>query len=352
MKNRASATRIGLFVLGALAVLLGVVVMVSGSSLFAHRERALAYFEGSVYGLQVGAPVVLRGVRLGSVVGIGLVYAGQPGQYTVPVEIEIDRDRIGSATGQEAGVSVATLVQQGMTAQLGLQSLLTGLLYVDLDLGRTSRVPGRAAATTPAPTGALPVVPTVVAPLQTWQRQLQQLDLQGLLADVAATAAGARQLLANPRLQDAVDELAQAGGDLRRLLTRLDRRIDPLAGALQDTLQESRRAAATLSTALAGAGDAVSGVKSAAADVSAAMRRFDRLAADAQPALDAAQRAAEQLAHTAQALRLAGTDDDGALPRIEQAAHELARAARAVRELADLLQRQPEALLRGRSSPP
>lgn len=374
MKRRASPTRIGLFMLGALAVLVSAVVMVSGSGLLASRERALAYFEGSVYGLQIGAPVVLRGVRLGSVVGIGLVHEGRPGQLAVPVEIQIDRARIGlaadaAAAGREP-LTVRELVRQGLSAQLSQQSLLTGLLYVDLDFGRTrpgaaapgarpAFAPASAPASAPVPTPAaapderaLAVVPTVPSPLQALQQQLQQVDLPRLLADIAGAAAGARELLAGPKLQQTMQELAQASVELRTLLARLDRRVDPLADALQGTLQESRRAATTLSGALADAGDAVDRVSRAADRVSATMARFDRVAESAQPLLDGARQAAEELARTAQALRRAGTDDEGALPRIDEAAQELARAARAVRDLADLLDRQPEALLRGRGAAP
>lgn len=356
MKRRASPTRIGLFMLGALALLVAVVATLGGSSFFASRERALAYFEGSVYGLQVGAPVVLRGVRLGRVVGIGVVYEGQPGQYAVPVEIEIDRSRIAQATGAQAPMTVAQLVQQGLSARLGTQSLLTGLMYVDLDFGRKlTRAPSAAAPSTAAPragAAVLPVIPTVPAPLQALQRQLQQVDLAQLLTDIGAAAAGARQLLANPRLQQTVDELAGASGELRRLLARVDRRIDPLADALQGTLHDSRQAAAGLSSALADAGSAVARISRAADRVSATMARVDRLADDAQPLLDSTRQAAVELTRTAQALREATTDDDGALPQAERAAAELARAARAVRDLADLLDRQPEALLRGRSAAP
>lgn len=374
MKRRASPTRIGLFMLGALAVLVSAVVMVSGSGLLASRERALAYFEGSVYGLQIGAPVVLRGVRLGSVVGIGLVHEGRPGQLAVPVEIQIDRARIGLAADAAAAgrgpLTVRELVQQGLSAQLSQQSLLTGLLYVDLDFGRTrpgaaapgarpAFAPASAPASAPVPTPAaapderaLAVIPTVPSPLQALQQQLQQVDLPRLLADIAGAAAGARELLAGPKLQQTMQELAQASGELRTLLARLDRRVDPLADALQGTLQESRRAATTLSGALADAGDAVDRVSRAADRVSATMARFDRVAESAQPLLDGARQAAEELARTAQALRRAGTDDEGALPRIDEAAQELARAARAVRDLADLLDRQPEALLRGRGAAP
>lgn len=352
MKRRASPTRIGLFMLGAVAVLLAAVVMVSGGGVFASRERALAYFEGSVYGLQIGAPVVFRGVRLGSVVGVGVVYQGRPGQYAIPVELDIDRGRIQDVHGGQGQIAVADLIAQGLTARLSTQSLLTGLLYVDLDLVRDD---GRRSDPPPPPPAAgtgLPVIPTVATPVQALQKQLRNLDVEQLLADVAAVAAGARQLVADPKLQRTMDELAQAGSELRRLLARLDQRIDPLARALQGTLDETQRAAAALGGEVERAGQAVARVGQAADRVSATMGRVDRLADGAQPALDSVQRAADSLARTAQVLQQASTDDGGTLPQVERAAQEMARAARAVRDLADLLERQPEALIRGRALTP
>lgn len=356
MKRKAHPTRIGLFMLGALALLVAAVVIVTGGGLFASRERALAYFDGSVYGLQIGAPVVFRGVRLGSVVGIGVVYQGRPGQYAIPVELEIERDRIEDVQGGDGAVSVADLVAQGLTAQLSTQSLLTGLLYVDLDLGRDRDRdrPAAAMAASAPQTGAagLPVIPTVATPVQALQRQLRNLDVEQLLSDVAAVAAGARQFVANPRLQHTMDELAQASSELRQLLARVDKRFGPLADALQGTLDETRRAAASVGGEIGRAGQAVDRVGQAADRVSATMGRYDRIAESAQPALDSVQRAAADLALTAQALRSASADDAGVLAQIERAAQEMARASRAVRDLADLLERQPEALIRGRSDPP
>lgn len=358
MKRKANPTRIGLFMLGALAVLVAAVALVTGGGLFVSRERALAYFDGSVYGLQIGAPVVFRGVRLGSVVGIGVVYQGQPGQYAIPVELDIERDRIESVHGGNGAIAVTDLIRQGLTARLSTQSLLTGLLYVDLDLGADDGRAAVAAAAAPAAASAppdgrgLPVIPTVATPVQALQKKLRNLDLEQLLADIAAVAAGARQLVAHPRLQHTLDELAQASSELRRLLARVDHRVGPLAEALQGTLDETRRAAAALGTETARAGQAVDRVGQAADRVGATMGRVDRLADAAQPTLDSVQRAADDLARTAQALRQASADEGGTLPQVERAAQEMARAARAVRDLADLLERQPEALIRGRASPP
>lgn len=347
MKRKAHPTRIGLFMLGAIALLVAAVVVVSGGRLFASRERAVAHFDGSVYGLQIGAPVVFRGVRLGSVVGIGVVYQGQPGRYAIPVELEIERERIDDVKGGDSGVTVADLVAQGLTAQLSTQSLLTGLLYVDLDLR-----PGKGPAAATRTSTGLTEIPTLPTPVQALQKQLQNLNVEQLLSDVAAVAAGARQFVANPKLQTTLDELAQASGDLRRLLAKVDQRVGPLADALQGTLTETRKTAARWGGEVDRVGSAVDRVGTAADSVTGTMARVDRLADAAQPAVVGVQRAAEDLARTAAALQKAATDDAGLLPQFERAAQDIARASRAVRDLADLLERQPESLIRGRTANP
>ena len=336
MKRKAHPTRIGLFMLGALALLVAAVVVVSGGRVFANRERAVAYFDGSVYGLQLGAPVVFRGVRLGSVVGIGVVYQGRPGQYAIPVELEIER----------ATTTVADLVGQGLNAQLSTQSLLTGLLYVDLDLRSTPGQPVRRRS------DGLTQIPTLPTTLQSLQKQLQNVDLTQLLGDVSAVAAGLRQLVGNPKLAGTVDDLAQSGAELRQLLAQLNQRVGPLGDALQGTLGSARQGAEQWGAAVARVGSAVDRVGQAADRVSGTMGRFDRLADDAAPALASVRRAADDLALTAAELRRATSDDSGLMQQVERAAQDMARASRAVRDLADLLERQPEALIRGRTANP
>lgn len=353
MKRKPHPTRIGLFMIGAVALLVAAVVLVTGGGLFAQRERAIAHFEGSVYGLQLGAPVVFRGVRLGSVVGIGVVYQGQPGQYSIPVQLEIDRDRISAVNGATGAVGVADLVAQGLTAQLATQSLLTGLLYVDLDL--------RPGAPTPkaGPAGAVPEIPTVATPIQALQQQLQSLNLPQIAADLAAMASGARRLVGHPKLEPLLEDLAAASAGLRRVLARVDQQLGPLTRSLHGTLAATRSTAEQWGGAVDRVGSAIDRV-GAAADrvgrasdrVSDTMGQVDGLAQSAQPALASVQRAADELAQGAAALREAATGDGGALPQIERAAQDIARASRAVRDLADLLERQPESLLRGRGSNP
>ena len=72
MTRARQALRVGLFVVAGLTLLVGAIALVLGGQVFTPSDRVVMRFTGSVYGLQVGAPVVFRGVNVGYVVGLGL----------------------------------------------------------------------------------------------------------------------------------------------------------------------------------------------------------------------------------------------------------------------------------------
>lgn len=342
MRRRAAPLRIGLFVLGGLALIVAAVVVISGGRLFASREKALMHFEGSIYGLQPGAPVVFRGVRLGHVTSIGVVHDARSGTFAIPVVAELERSMIRSLDDQGAAPTLQSLVSQGLVAQLATQSLLTGLLYVDLDIRPTAARPSPRTAT---PAGVPTEIPTVGTTIQALQQQLKGLDVARLVDDISTIASSTRQLLADPQLAVAVAELARTGQDLRRLLQRVERNIDPLARSTQAALGDARRSVAQWGTA-------AEQVASSAGRLAGAAERAELALRGTGPLLEEARRTAEELGRTAAALRQAADAESPLMQNVDRAAQDLARASRAVRDLADLLERQPEALLRGRSTPP
>ena len=354
MTPRPNAARIGLFTLGGLALLVAAVAVVFGGRLFAQTEHAVLHFSGSVYGLQVGSPVVFRGVRLGSVSGIGVVH--DAGRFVVPVVVEIDRARIqrvqGGSAAQDPTLSLAALVESGLTGQLATQSLLTGQLYVDLDLRRGAKV----TATT---TDGLVEIPTAKTRFQSLQDQLDRVDLSAMSADLGATLAAARGLVAGPEIKQTLAELAQASAALARLAANLDQRTPALADAARATLLQATRAASQAGAAAERIGAAGERVGSAAESVSGAASRVGATAQQAQalltpdsPLVQSVQQAAEELGRSAAALRQATGDDSASLQSVQRAMGDVSRAARSVRELADLIEQQPQSLIRGRSAAP
>ena len=355
---RMAAWRVGLFALLGLALLAVATVLATGGW-FAASERAVMRFDSSVFGLQTGAPVVFRGVRVGQVTAIGFA-PGAPGGLAVPVTAEFDRDllrELRGAAGAAAGASASAaasaagagsnsavkgLVARGLVARLALQSLLTGQLYVDLDFDDSLAAAPVAVAATP---GGLPLIPTTATRLQTLQAQLEGLDLAQIGRDVAAVAASMRQLLAGPEPARVLSRTADAAQALEKLAQRLERDIAPLARAAQGSFTEGQRALQDL-----GAG--ARQFSRAAQQVAGAASQVQALASGGTPVLAEVQRAATELGRAAASLRAAAGEDSTLRGEAERALQDVSRAARALREVGEMLERHPDALLRGRAGPP
>ncbi len=337
MRRRASPLLIGSFVVGGLALLLATLILVAGNDLFTPKTRAVMHFTGSVYGLQVGAPVVFRGVRVGSVSYIGVLYDRGSDSFTIPVLAELDGHAVSGTDGQPAAgngaLSLPALVQRGLTAQLQMQSLLTGLLYVDLDLRPQAQASVRGDNLGAAYRGAVQI-PTTATAIQALKRQFDDMDFRRIADDLSAIASSARAVASGPELKQALADLARITGNVQRLSQRLDQRLDPMADELQRSLAEVRRA--------------VQQVGQAAQGVDRATGRVDALLASDSPLVTNLQRSADAVARSADSLRQATAGDSTLVRGTERALHDLSGAARALRDLAEALEQQPESLLRGR----
>jgi paraquat-inducible protein B len=343
MKRKANPTLIGTFVVAGIALIAIAIITLAGSNYFTRKERTVMYFSGSVYGLQVGAPVVFRGVRVGSVESIEVSYDRNADAFSIPVVAVLDSDAVRGLDGKhsdadEAELALPALVERGLSAQLSMQSLLTGLLYVDLDLR-----PQRTATTRNLPRGLIEI-PTTATAIQNLRDQLEGIDLRKITDDLAAIAASARAVISGPQLNQALNDLAQITATVKRVSERLDKRLDPMAEELQRSLKSTTSAMSSLDKAARSVDQTAAGVGRTSDRVS------DLLAPDA-PLVQNLQRAANEVSRTAGALREATAGDSQLMVGADRALDDLSRAARALRDLAEALEQQPDALLRGRKVP-
>lgn len=133
MSRKANKTVIGIFVVGALILLMAAVVVFGSGDLFKRTNKFVLYFDGSVKGLAVGAPVMFRGVSIGTVKDISLIYDSKAGTITLPVIVEIEQDRIkGAPSFGEAGGD-KKMIALGLRGNLEVQSFLTGQLMISFD---------------------------------------------------------------------------------------------------------------------------------------------------------------------------------------------------------------------------
>jgi paraquat-inducible protein B len=134
--SKANPAVIGGFVIGAIALVVLGLLAFGSTNWFVKRNKYVAYFPGSVKGLQVGAPVDFRGVSIGRVTDIRVLFNPEEVSARIPVVMEFDPTQI-EVVGREpiiAGPEGAKrLIDAGFRAQLQSQSLLTGLLFVNLD---------------------------------------------------------------------------------------------------------------------------------------------------------------------------------------------------------------------------
>lgn len=340
MKRKASATMIGTFVVAGIALIATAIIALAGNNLFTRKERIVMHFSGSVYGLQAGAPVVFRGVRVGSVESIQVFYDRAQDSYSIPVVAVLESDAVSGLDGQrgsaEAALALPALVERGLSAQLSMQSLLTGLLYVDLDL--RPRREGSVRGGSYAGATEIPTTPTAI---QNLREQFDGMDFRRLADDISAIASSARAVVSGPQLRQALDDLAEITATFKRVSDRLDKRIDPLADELQRSLASTRQA-------MEGLGQAARSVNDTAVGLGRTSEQVSGLLAPDAPLVTNLQRAADEVARTATALRESTAGDSRLMLGADRALDDLSRAARALRDLAEALEQQPDALLRGR----
>jgi paraquat-inducible protein B len=133
MSRKANKTVIGLFVVVALALLITGIVVFGSGTLFKRTTKFVLYFDGSVKGLSIGAPVTFRGVGIGTVKDISLIYDSNARTIMLPVIVEIEQGRIKGAPGLEGSADYNKAIELGLRGKLEVQSFLTGQLMISFD---------------------------------------------------------------------------------------------------------------------------------------------------------------------------------------------------------------------------
>ena len=276
-----------------------------GEARFTRSLPFLVFFEGSVRGLRAGAPVEIRGMKIGEVRDVRLNLDDERQSINIPVTLDIQPQRIsgrteGSIDDEAAYAEFDALVRQGLRAQLKTGSLITGELYVDLVFDRRRRH-GELDFS-----GEIPVIPAIPSDLDALAASLEnalsrvaELPLEELVQDLQSTIRAIDSRIRAPEIDTILEELVATTVSVREVAGRLDTRSEPLLRGLGQTLASAERAI----------GD------------------IGRAAAEAQDMLD---------------------DDSSLRFDLQDLLRELNQAARSIRVFAEYLERHPEALVRGK----
>jgi len=296
MDNKGNAARVGAFVVGAIVLAIGALAFFGGGHFFQRKVRVVCYFPGSVNGLVAGAAVKFRGVPIGSVFDLRVRYLQQPGDRRLPVFLEIRMKQVRQLGGPAdlPAKTLRALVDGGLRARLETESLVTGKLYVDLDFHPGTEV----ALAEVAQHGPYPEIPTLPSKAEELGETVRALAKQIRNADLPGVTRAMRGTLND------VSDLVTGG---------------------------ATRALAAVPPALSSIGRAADGVREQVAPVGSSARAIEgdvrRTLADARTLL---------------------SPEGSAGVHMEKALESADQAARSLRELADFLQRNPNALLVGK----
>ena len=259
MGKRISPTAIGIFVVGSFALVIAAIVVVGSGKLFQKPHLFVCMFAGDVSGLKVGAAVKFKGVQVGTVEDIELVLSPEQGvlrpdvkELRLPVILAIERSLVlqrGASGAALSELGFQAMIHRGMRAQLNTESLLTGLLYVDLDLFPNQQpdfvlIPGR---------GNLREIPTVPTTMEAIQKQameaiakLDKIDLKALVDSVTRTSNSINALTGSPAakatlesLQRTVVNLDKTLASMRVAIDNVNTKIDPLIASLHKSSEEA-----------------------------------------------------------------------------------------------------------------
>ncbi|MDD1605413.1 MAG: MlaD family protein [Methylococcaceae bacterium] len=248
--------------------------------------KVVMFFSGSVRGLAVDAPVLLRGIPIGKVTDINLEIDAKTADIRIPVVVEVEPDRI-KIINKQAELTVkdniTRLIEEGLRAQLQTGNLLTGQLFVALDMFPKDKI-------------------------VTHQNDTGYMEF--------------------PTTPNTLDQITHSAQAIMDKVSKLP---------LDETVAEANKTLKSLQVTAKEADKALVSVKGTLGNTDAAMKAADKTLKTADNAMNSAQQALITLAP--------GSTTQYELHQLLQG---LTQTASSVKQLTDYLEQHPDSLLRGK----
>jgi len=321
MSKKANPTLIGVFLFAGVILAVAGVLLFASSRLFARSEKFIVYFDTTLSGLNEGAPVKYRGVTIGSVTRVMIRYNQATNDMAMPVIFEIQEDLVSKRlVGAKLFKGLSKLddeIRRGMRARLETESLVTGVLFVELE---------REAFPPPAVYHQLQPefieIPSRPTDIQQMMKNIAQLDLVGLQRQLSSLITTADKLLTGIRMEEISGSLTNVLGSANRVVNSPD--LTNAFTSLKNALDQFQLLATNLNT------------------------RVDLLAGSVTNTLDELNRTLAQTRGGMQNFRDTLAADSALRSQLNVTLEELTQAAQSISTFVDYLHKHPNALLNGR----
>ncbi|MEX2524648.1 MAG: MlaD family protein [Gammaproteobacteria bacterium] len=194
---------------------------------FTKKLKFVMYFDGSVRGLSVGAPVEFKGIKVGSVLDVRLEFNSEDTSFRIPVLVEIEPERIIDREAEEdiaPEQTLQTLVERGLRGRLQSGNLLTGQLFVELNMYPETDMELHPDNDLPYP--ELPTIPgsmeTITRSVEQFVTRLEKVEIDKIADELLGTLEGANALTNAPEMKSTFANLEDSMESLRNILRQVD----------------------------------------------------------------------------------------------------------------------------------
>ena len=307
---------IGAFLLSGVAFLAAGLLLLSRDSLLSRPVEYVVYFTGALDGLDVGADVTYRGVKVGNVQQINLSYDRTLNDVVMPVTIRINSDSARSKK-KDRGFdhSIEPLIGKGLRAQLQTPSLLTGKAIVALDF--FPEQPGYIRDPHIIDLPAIPTVPSridqIADVLRDLAKGLKEMPLKETLEAANKTLLAFERIATAPETQAGLHSLSVSLANFEKISQQLQQRLPGMLDNVHSGSVELK--------------DALVDVRHAAQSARDALQQMDAMVSDGRRSLGPQSELQYELLQSLQ---------------------DLGQASKALQRTAESLEQQPQSIIFGK----
>lgn len=324
MRKQISRTVIGSFVISALALIVAGVLIFGSGNFFKKNYTLVLFFRDSVKGLSQGAPVVFMGVKIGEVKNITAIENPSQSSFIIQVITEIHSEKVKKSkikqfrNLKEFHEYADHLIKQGLRAQLGLQSLITGQLQIELGFHPKEKAVFMGMNT------AYQEIPTIPSTYEILAGKIENLPIEKIFKNLSSILTQIDALVTSPEISESINSLNLAMQDARKILQKINNQVQPLVDKMGNTLDSYKMLAQNLDRQ----------VEPVLSNVNETLKTLTEATGQAEKTLKNIENTVD--INSVMAVQLSTT------------LSELSSAARSIRNLTDYLYRNPEALIQGK----
>ncbi len=331
---------IGVFVALSFILFMVAITLFGGAKFFEKESLVIAYFDDSLKGLSVGAPVTYRGVTIGQVkeIQIQIIENGQSDhKVIIPIIIALNggqdltviRPEVQSE--QDVDDFLASMCKQGLRAKLKTISLVTGKRYIDLAMYKDSVPVYRDNS------GKLLEIPTLPSDMLQAQKIIENMDFGKLYNKVLGTfesldtlSKSLSEALSPAKTKELMDELLQITTSLNSALEQIDSEIGPILGKVDGGIDNIKATVNNADELITTLDKAIQPLKT---DFSNTLQNLDNTLLQANQLLNQAEKTIQP--------------SSPLYHRMNETLHQLTETSKAIQKLSDYLSRNPDSLIFG-----